>query len=223
MVVITAAFLDLKIYCKYPRLFLIKLLLCWYKFFSVSDAFSRRVGRAYGMTSAAALEISTPLHVISRVYDYLGNAADSLAFVDLGCGYGDLLGYVAMTHSVSVFGVEKNPAVAEIAHRWVSHTFFSHAIGAPSCARVHILVGDIHEMPCVLGVYWLSWTGFSEAERKGIESELCRIPVGSVIVTTTYPIVGDFVRLTHRFRAEFFWGLGTVSVYDVVGASLKPI
>jgi hypothetical protein len=213
-----ALLLDARIFYRYPKLLIVTAFLRIYHFFVVSDSFSRRVGRLYGLSAKAALEIGTPFHVLDRVYAYLGDSDDDMPFVDLGCGYGNLLWYVALTRRSVVMGVEKNPVVADVVHRCMlrmtSFEAFSHVR-----ARFNIVVGDVCDMPLCRGVYWLAWTGFSDAERGAVVDSLKRLPVGAVVVTTTYPVVGDFVSLQHRFRDSFFWGIGTVYVYEVVGFS----
>jgi hypothetical protein len=77
---------------------------------------------------------------------------------------------------------------------------------------------DACEMPRHNGVYWLGWTGFSDEERDAMTAALRQLPVGATIATTTHPINGDFVVLVHRFRTSFFWGVGTVYIYEVAGA-----
>lgn len=211
-----AVFADLKVFCRYPFLAVMTLCFGVYKMLTVSDPFSRRVGSAYGLTPQAALEIATPFHVMACVYDYLGESVRHLPFVDLGCGYGTLLWYVAMRNVPVVVGIEKNPAVAEVARRWVNLRFFGKAV-FPSCARVHIMQSDACEMPLYQGVYWLGWTGFSDAERQTMTLALRQLPMGAMVATTTHPINGDFVVLMHRFRTSFFWGVGTVYLYEVTG------
>ena len=211
----TACFFDLKVWRRHPALAVMTLLFGAYKLLTVSDLFARRVGRAYGLTSTAALEIATPFHIIARLYGYLDEGARDRPFVDLGCGYGSLLWYVAMRGVPVVVGIEKNPAVAEVARRWVGLTLFGRQL-FPSCARVQIIQSDACEMPPHNGVYWLGWTGFSDEERDAMTVALRQLPVGATVATTTHPINGDFVVLSHRFRDAFFWGLGTVYIYEVV-------
>lgn len=214
---LNAFFLDLKIFCCHPRLAIMTLFFGGYKMLMVSDPFARRVGQSYGLTPNAALEIATPFHVISRLYMYLDEDLWHRPFVDLGCGYGGLLWYVAMRGVPVVVGIEKNPAVAEVARRWGALTFFGRPM-FPSCACVQIMQSDACEMPRHNGVYWLGWTGFSDEERDAMTAALRQLPVGATIATTTHPINGDFVVLVHRFRASFFWGVGTVYIYEVAGA-----
>ena len=212
--VILKAFLrELHLFWKRPVLAWMTFLFWGYRFFVASDGFSRRVGQRHGLTPRASLEIATPMAVLAQVYDYLGDTVLGRPFIDLGCGYGGLLWYVAMTGPSEVIGIEKNPEIAAVARGCAALKVGGRRL-FPSCARVHIMSGDACDMLVRVGVYWLGWTGFSEDERSRLIVALSSLPMGAIVVTTTHPIGGGAFLLRHRFRTAFFWGMGTVYVYE---------
>jgi SAM-dependent methyltransferase len=211
-----ALVLDCRVFCRYPRLFVLKISFLCYKLFTVSDIFFRRVGRIHGLSEAAALEISTPVSVLDRVYSYLGASVDGFSFVDLGCGYGDLLWYAFLVRGCDVVGVEANPAVVSVVRGYVDFWQRLQKKDPLMCARVHIVSSNLADMPLLEAVYWLSWTGFSTEERAAACAALRLLPEGAVVVTTTYPVNKPFASLQHRFEVPFFWGVGTVYIYEIV-------
>lgn len=222
---------DLQIFWQHPRLLCKKLALITYKAFTVSRQVTQRMGHYHGLSPDTSIDVATPFHVIAKIYDYLGNRLQNHTFVDLGCGYGELLWYANLVKKVPAIGVEANPAIASVARRMAKNesqiAIFTQKIppprpwgtppqrgiknqyskgGSPLTNNPLLAKGE-------QGVYYLSWTCFSDTDRYTIRTWLRQtLQPGDIIATSTHPIMDSQFLLLHRFQTWFSWGEGTVYI-----------
>lgn len=200
---------DCVLCMRHPRVWVFSMCVAVYRWLVVSDMFVRRVGVAHGLSDYASLAVRTPFSVIQQIYACLGVASKGLVFVDMGSGYGSLLWYTAGVFRVPVIGVEKNPAIAAEATRFLNWAV--RVFGLSERSEVVPRLTDLDIPKCVC---WVAWTTFSVAERQGVVAELLVLPVGSFVATATYGIGDARFLLYHRFQVRFFWGVGCVYVYE---------
>ena len=146
----------------------------------------------------------TPLCSLKKIADRFG-LKDSDKVVDLGCGRGRGVFFLAQHYGCKVSGIDMIGPFIEKANRL-----------AKECQGLNVsfACGDMRKFDFSGATFVFFYgTTFSEEFVEELKQAMKALPKGSKIVTVSYPLEG--LELVDQFSVSFSWGSGEVYLHLV--------
>lgn len=172
---------------------------------------SRKATKSHNLPGDLTVYGETPWTTLEQIAQKICLSAQDV-FVDLGCGTGRTLLFMHYQHGCRVRGYELIPEFVR-SFQWLSHRLelgSSAEIYQESWFDADLSGGT---------VFFLVGSCYDDQHVLKAEQKLRRVPVGSQIVSVSYPISGKNIVLQESFEASFSWGIGTVYIQQCIAIS----
>ena len=204
-------FWNLGLYFQEVRRFysgaLLKADLFWMLEYGLKSPFSisRQATREQALEPDLTVYGETPWTTLETVCQVV-NLKASDHFVELGCGTGRNLLFLNYRYACKITAYELIPRFVE-KFSWLQQRLGLHRIDVRNANWFDAdLQGD---------VFFLVGSCYSDQHLLQAQQKLADLPVGTRIVTVSFPLEGAPFRLLNSWQAPFSWGKGTLYYHRV--------
>lgn len=195
---------EVRRYYRYPPLLWADCL--WMLEYALSNPFtlSSKATRTDKLPEDLTVYGETPWTTLEHICQAANLQADD-HFVDLGCGTGRTLLFVAHYYHCRVSGYELIPRFVHKL-RWLRQALHLET-------QLDIYPDNWLKQPLAGTVFLLVGTCYSDEHRTAAETKLRQLPSGTRIISISYPLQG--LALQETLTLPFSWGKGTAYIQHV--------
>lgn len=197
----------LPFYFHYSRLFRIDMDLFFYYFFRYPFHLFQYDCHRSGKPLEELTYGETPYFTIQMVLDKL-KISNRDIFVDLGCGKGRSVFFVAEHYGIKSAGIDVISTYITIANTLKNRWNFEQV----NFIEKDLLTSKIS----TASIIWISWTCFSEKTRLKISAYAETFQKGSKVISISYPIDSDHFKAIDCYMGYFSWGKATIYVQEKI-------
>lgn len=143
----------------------------------------------------------TPYYSLVKIFKYIP-VKPSDVFYDLGCGRGKLVFFVRKYYKLTSFGVDIIPTFIKVANRFAT---------LKKVDKVAFFEANFKKFDFSKGtIFFIAWTCLNEPTVKSMILSLLKIPSGSYVITTSFPIKHECFKVVKKLRVNYSWGRGNL-------------
>jgi len=200
---ILLSILSLPQYLRYPKLIIIDGILFYYYNTAFSGSKSQKEKSETNRPFPDLTDGDTPYVTLSQAFRYIPIRPKSV-FVDLGCGKGKIVLFVALKYGIRSIGIDVMPTYIKVA------TYLAKKF---KIKKAEFIEANFLEMALDKGsIFYVTPTCFSKESKKELLFKLGNLRKNTIVISSTFPIKHPSFKVKKKLKVLYSWGKGQLYI-----------